>query len=134
MSTFSFDDGGAVDALAADLNRAGVRAGVQAGAVVQRNGVKLVSRVKAHASGRPGPRIQTGDYNRSWSLEIRRRGGSLEAAAGTNRPQGPRLEFGFHGADSLGRHYDQPPLPHAGPALDETASEFEADIAAIADL
>jgi hypothetical protein len=44
---------------------------------------------------------------------------------GTNKPQGRRLEFGFVGEDSLGRSYDQAPLPHFGPALDDEAPRFE---------
>jgi hypothetical protein len=29
-----------------------------------------------------------------------------------------RLELGFSGADSLGRHYNQPPYPYFGPAYE----------------
>jgi hypothetical protein len=36
---------------------------------------------------------------------------------GTEEHQGARLEFGFTGVDSLGRHYTQPPFPHVQPAL-----------------
>ncbi|RSO40609.1 hypothetical protein DMH15_14715 [Streptomyces sp. WAC 06725] len=41
------------------------------------------------------------------------------AEVGTSAPQGRRLESGFVGADSLGRHYAQPPFPHLGPAVDQ---------------
>src|SRR5688500_16885395 len=86
----------------------------------------MVTRVQANASGRPGPNAPTGDYRRSWSWEPaggihagrdaqgRFTSGGLPgdfavAYVGTNKPQGRRLEFGFVGVDSLGRHYNQPP-------------------------
>ncbi|MFF4507569.1 hypothetical protein [Streptomyces sp. NPDC001401] len=34
------------------------------------------------------------------------------------------MEFGFVGVDSLGRHYDQPPHPHLGPAVEHTGQEL----------
>lgn len=99
------------------------------GAVVRHNGQLLRTRVMAKASGRPGPNVQTGDYRRSIGLQYWTNGGDFVATVGTNAPQGRRLEFGFHGADSLGRVYNQPPLPHFGPAFDETTPGFNADIA-----
>jgi hypothetical protein len=87
----------------------------------------LLTRILANASGRPGPRHVTGDYKRSWT-------GQLVASApgrdtwvvGTNAPQGPRLEYGFVGVDSIGRHYNQPPYPHVGPAVDAIEKQFNA--------
>lgn len=101
-----------------------------------RFGALLQTRVRARASGRPGPRRQTGDYRRSISRESGRGpDGGHQATVGTNAPQGRRLEHGFVGADALGRTYNQPPYPHFGPALDETGPEYvaalEADIAAV---
>lgn len=92
---------------------------------VRHYGQLLRTRVMAHASGRPGPRAITGDYRRSWTHEFRGGGNSSTSTVGTNAVQGRRLEFGFYGVDSLGRHYNQPPFPHARPAFDETAPEFE---------
>ena len=37
---------------------------------------------------------------------------------GSNHPASARLEWGFHGVDSLGRRYNQGPRPHYGPAAD----------------
>lgn len=93
-------------------------------ALVRHWGVRLLAAVKAHAAGRPGPRMVTGDYNRSWTLDVSTQG-SPTARAGTNRPQGRKLELGWHGIDSLGRHSDQPPYPHAGPGYDDVAPGFE---------
>lgn len=39
---------------------------------------------------------------------------------GTDVEYGPRLEFGFSGADSKGRVYNQPPNPTLRPAWDES--------------
>lgn len=95
------------------------------GAIVATETLLLQSRVKGKASGRPGPNAPTGDYRRSISPQVRQKGALTEGEVGTNRPQGNRLEFGFHGTDSLGRHYSQPSFPHFGPALDETDGPFQ---------
>jgi hypothetical protein len=96
-------------------------------------GLLLNARVKANAAGRPGPRQVTGDYNRSWTMTMTRGGGSATALVGTNKVQGPRLEFGFVGVDAAGRHYDQPPYAHAGPAADAIEGPFEIATAALID-
>lgn len=87
---------------------------------LMQGGLLLEANIKARASGRPGPRARTGDYRRSWNT---RNVGTIlkpRVSVGTNKPQGPRLEFGFTGVDALGRRYDQPPYAHAGPATDES--------------
>lgn len=63
------------------------------------------------SNGRGG----TGQYLRSWSTR-KVAGSDVRYSTGTNAPQGPRLEYGFFGTDSLGRVYAQHPYPHAGPA------------------
>jgi hypothetical protein len=89
-----------------------VHAAVLAGAQL------LLTRIKANASGRPGPNAPTGDYRRSWTIaDVQTGPGWAVASVGTNAPQGRRLEFGFHGVDSLGRKYNQPPYPHVTPAI-----------------
>lgn len=88
-------------------------------------GELLRTRVRANASGRPGPRVQTGDYRRSISLEVSSSGTDVAAFVGTNAVQGARLENGFMGMrDSLGRLYHQPPFPHFAPAHERTAPEY----------
>lgn len=74
-----------------------------------------LARVRANASGRPGPRRVLGDYLRSMSVE---HDGAYAGTIGTDAPQGRRLELGFVGEDSLGRHYNQPPYPHFVPMAD----------------
>lgn len=117
--------------VAADLNlrAAGVLKAVRT--ATQVHGNLLLARVKANAAGRPGPRIVTGSYNRSWNLIMSSLANGVSADVGTNAVQGRRLEFGFVGVDSLGRHYAQPPYPHARPAFDMVAEGYYASLALI---
>lgn len=96
----------------------------RATAVVRHFGQLYQTRVKARASGRPGPRVITGDYRRSIYFELTTVGASPAAIVGTNAPQGRRLEYGFVGVDSLGRHFNQPPYPHFEPPLEATLTEM----------
>lgn len=125
-------------ALAATLDAASARAGARAAGIVREHGLLLQTRVKRRASlprtGPPGPRIITGDYNRSIALRLTGGPATISAEVGTNRPQGRRLEHGFHGADAAGRTYDQRAYPHFGPGLDETEAGFVAAIEALGDL
>lgn len=95
---------------------AAVRA--QTGQKVKHFGQLLKTRIQANASGRPGPNAPTGTYRRSWTMDFSQEGDTATADVGTNQPQGRRLEFGYHGTDSLGRTYNQPPYAHVGPAMD----------------
>lgn len=99
-------------------------------AVVIAHGLLAETAVKRHASGRPGPNAPTGDYRRSWETKLIRDGDSVYSVTGTNRPQGRRLEYGFHGVDALGRHYNQPPFPHVQPARDEVEPLLRAAVLA----
>lgn len=84
---------------------------------VQHTGTLGVARIRGNASGRPGPNVITGAYRNSWQTNARRLPYGAICTLGTDAPQGRRLEFGFVGADSLGRVYNQPPFPHVQPAL-----------------
>ncbi|MEU1908359.1 hypothetical protein [Streptomyces hygroscopicus] len=75
------------------------------------------AQIRGHASGRPGPNVITGDYRNSWQVANRGLPYGAQCTIGTDRPQGRRLEFGFVGADSLGRVYNQPPFPHVQPSI-----------------
>lgn len=106
--------------------------------IVRHYGQIYQTRVRAAASGRPGPRAVTGDYRRSITLEMA--SGPIEygggrgsvAIVGTNRPQARRLELGFTGVDSLGRHYAQPPYPHFEPPLWRVAEDLSRALLAAA--
>lgn len=94
----------------------------QIGEVTQRRmrhvGTVGVARIKANASGRPGPNVITGRYRASWRAETRGIPYGAQCTLGTNAPRGRRLEFGFWDmTDSIGRHFFQPPFPHVQPAL-----------------
>lgn len=95
----------------------------------------LETRVKANASGRPGPRVITGDYRRSITATrgAAGMGGALGAwTVGTNAPQGPRLEYGFVGRDRAGRQFSQAPFPHFGPAVPAVEAAYLAALHALA--
>lgn len=107
------------NAVEKDFREASLRAGAEAYHVTRMYTQLLNTKVKAHASGRPGPRAPTGDYRRSITWEVERHADESVGIVGTTRPQGRRLELGYEGVDSLGRHYHQPPFPHFRPALSE---------------
>ncbi|WP_159053438.1 hypothetical protein [Streptomyces regalis] len=80
----------------------------------------LVKGVQYNASGRPGPRVITGKYRASWTSDVHRAGPVVVGEVGSAARQARRLEFGFVGVDSIGRHYNQRPYPHLGPAVEQT--------------
>lgn len=120
--------------VALDLGRMAATASVKVPGIVRHFGQLYQTRVRAAASGRPGPRAITGDYRRSITLEMVTVEGRVAAVVGTNAPQGRRLEFGFVGVDSLGRSYNNPPLPHFGPPLEPIVNEMHAALLAMVDL
>lgn len=76
------------------------------------------ARIRGNASGRPGPNVISGDYRDSWQpAPVQLLPYGAMCTIGTELPYGRRLEFGFAGTDSLGRNYDQKPLPHVEPAI-----------------
>ena len=119
------------DSAARWLMGTGVKVQAGLGPLVAHHGQVYQGRVRARASGRPGPRVITGDYRRSIGLVLTNVNGVPAAVVGTNAPQGRRLEYGFVGTDSLGRHYNQGPLPHWEPDLERTADELEKAVQAL---
>jgi hypothetical protein len=76
---------------------------------------------------------KTGTYRRGWHMEtVEKTPEQCTVIVGNDQPQGPRLEYGFVGADKLGRVYNQAARPHIRPALDENkgaaVDEFRAAI------
>jgi len=76
---------------------------------------------------------KTGTYRRSFHMEtVEKSSERCRVEVGTDAPQAKRLEYGFVGADKLGRVYNQAPRPHIRPALDENrktaVDEFRAAI------
>lgn len=112
-------------ALSKEFERHGLLASARAERVAKHFGELLVQKVRANASGSPGPEMVTGAYVASIEADVQINGGIATVNVGTNAPQAYRLEFGFVGVDSLGRQYAQPPFPHFGPAADEYGALFE---------
>lgn len=121
------------DALVAGQFRlAGVSMKAKAPALVRHHAMLYQTEVKAKASGRPGPRVITGHYRRSITMEMISYNLMPAAIVGTNAPQGRRLEFGFVAVDSLGRHYAQPAFPHFEPPIANRLDEMAEDFARLA--
>lgn len=63
---------------------------------------------------------RTGRYADSIQVEVTADG----IIVWTEAPQAMRLEYGYVGVDSLGRHYAQAPQAHWGPATDQLVGEY----------
>lgn len=126
--------------IAADLIALAAATEARVRSTVTRFGAILQGAVKANAKtprtvprpGPGGPRLLTGDYNRSINRRTTHTPTISTAEVGTDAPQAARLEFGFHGTDSLGRTYDQKAYEHFGPAMDTVGPKFEGAVAAAA--
>jgi hypothetical protein len=114
--------------LAAKLTRAADQIGPFIALAVAHTGELGLARIRGGASGRPGPNVITGAYRNSWRAVTTAIPNGAQCTIGTNAPQGRRLEFGFVGADSLGRIYNQPPFPHVQPALDYIGQTLQSEL------
>jgi hypothetical protein len=110
--------------LAIELENTGSKIAAVGRIATQTYGRSLRDAVRAHASGRPGPNIITGKYWESIKYRTKTTPVGFVAEVYSNAPQAYRLEYGFVGTDSLGRHYNQPPFPHFRPALQEISGQF----------
>lgn len=97
-------------------------------------GKALVESATKHSMDRPGPREVSGDYHKSFYYSVQDNGLTASVYAGSSAPFAMRLEYGFHGTDSLGRVYHQNPLPHWRPASDEVLPMYEEALIEVADL
>lgn len=118
------------DIAAARLTKSGMLLELAVDGVTRTYTHLLVEEIKQNASGRPGPEIVTGQYHDSWTADFTYEDGTLVGDAFTNEPQANRLEHGFHGVDSIGRAYDQPPYPHVLPAVLVITPRYEAALLA----
>ena len=114
-------------ALADDIKGPALEAATRAAALPVLNQVRITE-----PEGGRTP-YKTGTYRRGWHLEtVVKTPERCTVIVGNDQPQGPRLEFGFVGADKLGRVYNQAARPHIRPALDENrgaaVNEFRAAI------
>lgn len=88
---------------------------VQAAAAGIANDAALV--VEAAAKQRTP--VQGGTLRRSYETEPGGSLGDVYARVGPTMVYARRVELGFHGADSLGRVYDQQPRPYLKPAIEQ---------------
>ncbi len=117
-------------ALADDIRGPALEAATRAAALPVLNQVRITE-----PEGGRTP-YKTGTYRRGFHMEtVEKTPERCTVIVGNDQPQGPRLEFGFVGADSLGRIYNQAPRPHLRPALDENrgaaVEEFRGAVADI---
>lgn len=120
--------------LAGEFTATGAWATQRSWGLAYQFGKMLIEVAQQHASGRPGPNIVSGEYVGSFYFDVVSYDGSAGFYAGSDAPQAMRLEYGFVGTDSRGRIYNQPPYPHWGPAIDEVAPLYEAELYALTDL
>ncbi len=118
MAAFSFDFS-ALNLLTRDLGKLAATVMKNESIAVRLAGQEYANDVKAIAP------YKTGTYRRSIHVEMSTEGLHPVALIGTNVPYGRRLEFGFVGADSLGRIYNQAPRPHWRPAWDSNMPKYE---------
>ena len=114
-------------ALAEDIKGPALEAATRAAALPVLNQV----RITVPEGGRTP--YKTGTYRRSFHMEtVEKTPERCTVQVGTDSPYGKRLEYGFVGADKLGRVYNQSPRPHVRPAFDENkgaaVEEFRAAI------
>ena len=114
-------------ALADDIKGPALEAATRAAALPVLNQVRITE-----PEGGRTP-YKTGTYRRSFHMEtVEKSSERCRVEVGTDAPQARRLEYGFVGADKLGRVYNQAARPHIRPALDENrgaaVDEFRAAI------
>ena len=68
--------------------------------------------------------VDTGQYRQSIRADPPQDDTAPVSYVGSPMPQTRRLEFGFAGADSLGRVYNQAPRPHWRPTFDLRKAEY----------
>jgi hypothetical protein len=73
--------------------------------------------------------VDTGNYRDSWELIY----SGLDALVITFEEYAMRLEYGFVGVDSLGRHYAQSGQPHITPSYWEARERMRKDMADLAE-
>lgn len=92
-------------------------------------GEKIVELIRNHMDGRPGPnRISSKLFDSIRSDSGRAKGvpgnvGGWSATISANTDYARRIEFGFQGADSRGRVYNQPPYAYFEPGMQDAVDQ-----------
>jgi hypothetical protein len=112
-----------VDGFLSALSGIVARADAAGREIVTKGGHAIEAATKANMNGRPGPNVQTGTLRRSVTVsDARRLGpGAWQTETAPTTVYGRRIELGFTGSDSLGRHFNQPPYPSLGPGVRDAA-------------
>lgn len=108
------------DTTSASLALAAVTVGPKLNSLRRTYGLRLVAMVQARAPRR------TGAYAASIGIDS-------DGNVGSDHPAAARLEFGFHGVDSRGHHYNQSPHAHYGPGADAIDTPFALAAEALVD-
>ena len=101
------------------ISRTGLRNEMQQ--VAQEFGPFLEEAVKAKAP------VDTGGYRSRITAQVR----GMTVTVSSPDEFANRLEYGFIGTDSLGRHYAQPPQPHFRPAGAEISPQYVERVKAV---
>lgn len=109
---------------AANLEAAAIAGGLKIVNAAKRNAPVLTGTLRrsihigGHADLSGGLRGNARDLGRG-ELSDRK----VQIRIGTDLDYAARIEYGFTGTDSRGRHYSQPPRPYLRPAFDEHRDE-----------
>ena len=103
-----------------------LRVKAASGLALEQAARRVIQRVHGHMDGRPGPYRRTGALFGSLRADpVVSGGGSPGRVIYPSTPYARRIELGFHGADSLGRMYNQQPYPYFFPGVEESIDSGE---------
>lgn len=88
---------------------------------IARGGAEVVKVGQENASGAPGPDVVTGTLRRGIRMTPVHRAGPIgwQTEVGPTVIYSRRIDLGFHGADALGRVYNQEAKPYFTPAWEK---------------
>lgn len=108
----------------AALHRLNAKSDIAAQAIVTEGGALIAASAKRHFNGGSEPMTRTGTLARSIRMvDVHPTGpGAFMSKTGPTVVYGRRIELGFHGTDSIGRHYNQSGRPFMRPGIKDAES------------
>lgn len=102
------------------------RARSASNAAVHEMGDLMAAFMQAHAQGRPGPEVRSGNLRGNILIDhnIGDEDGWGALTVYDDVIYSRRIEYGFYGTDALGRVVSQPPYPFWGPGFNDAAAVF----------